>query len=64
MSYDGQYELVLGPLPPIEAADALIYTRETMYNVASKHKLRATVAPRLYSDNCAWYLPHMLTVTS
>jgi len=48
----GQYELVLAPLPPIEAADALIYTRETMYNVASKHNLRATVAPRLYSDNC------------
>jgi len=52
MSYDGQYELVLGPLPPVEAVDALIYTRETMYNIASKHKLCATVAPRLYSEHC------------
>ena len=36
----GQYEIVTGPLPPLQAADALIHTRETMYNIASKHGLR------------------------
>ncbi|KZV65288.1 glutamine synthetase/guanido kinase [Peniophora sp. CONT] len=48
----GQYECVAGPLPPLEAADAVILTRETIYNIAAKHGLRATLAPRLYEDNC------------
>ncbi|KAI0341099.1 FLU1-II [Trametopsis cervina] len=47
----GQYEVVTGPLPPMEAADALIQTRETIYNIASKHGLRATFAPRLYTTS-------------
>ncbi|KAG0694778.1 hypothetical protein DFH29DRAFT_301610 [Suillus ampliporus] len=48
----GQYEIVTGPLPPLEAADALVHTRETIANVASRHGLRATFAPRLNLDNC------------
>ncbi|KAJ7142135.1 hypothetical protein C8R43DRAFT_892199 [Mycena crocata] len=44
----GQYEIVTGPLPPLEAADALVHTRETIYNIASKHGLRATLAPRIH----------------
>ncbi|VDC04473.1 unnamed protein product [Peniophora sp. CBMAI 1063] len=48
----GQYECVAGPLPPLEAADAVILTRETIYNTAAKYGLRATLAPRLYADNC------------
>ncbi|KAI6021242.1 hypothetical protein EDC04DRAFT_377940 [Pisolithus marmoratus] len=48
----GQYEVVTGPLPPLEAADALAHTRETIYNIASKHGMRATFAPRLYTDSC------------
>ncbi|PSR77454.1 hypothetical protein PHLCEN_2v7885 [Hermanssonia centrifuga] len=44
--------IVTGPLTPLEAADALVHTRETIYNVASKHGLRATFAPRLYSNSC------------
>ncbi|KAH7882852.1 hypothetical protein F5I97DRAFT_1977292 [Phlebopus sp. FC_14] len=48
----GQYEVVTGPLPPLEAADALVQTRETIFNIASKHGLRATLAPRLNADNC------------
>ncbi|EKM52265.1 uncharacterized protein PHACADRAFT_260518 [Phanerochaete carnosa HHB-10118-sp] len=47
----GQYEVVTGPLPPLEAADALVSTRETIHNVASKYGLRATFAPRLYSTS-------------
>ncbi|KJA26973.1 hypothetical protein HYPSUDRAFT_132498 [Hypholoma sublateritium FD-334 SS-4] len=48
----GQYEVVTGPLPPLQAADALVHTRETIYNVASRHGLRATLAPRVFLDNC------------
>ncbi|KAH9855703.1 FLU1-II [Lenzites betulinus] len=48
----GQYEVITGPLPPLEAADTLVFTRETIYNVASKHGLRATFAPRLSSTSC------------
>ncbi|KAN0088896.1 hypothetical protein V8E55_005953 [Tylopilus felleus] len=47
----GQYEIVTGPLSPLEAADALVHTRETIYNIASKHGLRATLAPRLAADS-------------
>ncbi|KAL4068505.1 hypothetical protein V8B97DRAFT_1873227 [Scleroderma yunnanense] len=46
----GQYEVATGPLPPLEAADALVHTRETIYNIAHKHGLRATLAPRLHKD--------------
>ncbi|TCD61518.1 hypothetical protein EIP91_008299 [Steccherinum ochraceum] len=45
----GQYEVITGPLTPLQAADAVIYTRETIYNVASKYGLRATFAPRIRS---------------
>ncbi|KAH7922480.1 glutamine synthetase/guanido kinase [Leucogyrophana mollusca] len=48
----GQYEIITGPLPPLEAADALVHTRETIYNIANKHGLRATLAPRLDSHSC------------
>ncbi|KAH9477666.1 Protein fluG [Psilocybe cubensis] len=48
----GQYEVVTGPLPPLQAVDALIHTRETIFNIASKHGMRATLAPRVFMDNC------------
>lgn len=48
----GQYEVVTGPLPPLEAADALAHTRETIYNIARKHGMHATLAPRLYANSC------------
>ncbi|KAI0708111.1 FLU1-II [Cerioporus squamosus] len=48
----GQYEVVTGPLPPLEAADAIVFTRETIYNIANKHGLKATFCPRLHEDNC------------
>lgn len=43
-----QYEFVTGPLEPLQAADALLCTRETIVNIARKHGFRATFAPRLY----------------
>ncbi|EPT02031.1 hypothetical protein FOMPIDRAFT_99756 [Fomitopsis schrenkii] len=48
----GQFEVITGPLSPLEAADAVVHTRETIYNIASKHGLRATFAPRLHTDSC------------
>ncbi|KAJ7575129.1 hypothetical protein C8J56DRAFT_901585 [Mycena floridula] len=42
----GQYEVVTGPLTPLEAADALVLTREIIVQVSAKHGLRATFAPR------------------
>jgi glutamine synthetase len=47
----GQYEFVVTHLPPMEAIDALISTRETIYNIAAKHGLRATLAPRLHMNS-------------
>ncbi|EPQ54931.1 glutamine synthetase/guanido kinase [Gloeophyllum trabeum ATCC 11539] len=48
----GQYEVITGPLTPLEACDALVFTRETIYNTASKHGLRATLAPRVFGHSC------------
>ena len=39
-------------MSPLAAADALVHTRETIYNIASKHGLRATFAPRLALNSC------------
>ncbi|KAL4245772.1 glutamine synthetase family protein [Abortiporus biennis] len=47
----GQYEVVTGPLPPLEACDALVFTREVIYNVARKHGLRATLAPKVHANS-------------
>ncbi|KAI0675657.1 FLU1-II [Trametes maxima] len=48
----GQYEVVTGPMKPLVAADTLVFTRETIYNVANKHGLRATFAPRVHANSC------------
>lgn len=48
----GQYEVVTGPLPPLESADAVVFTRETIVNIAAKHGLHATFSPRVYTDTC------------
>ncbi|KAJ6630997.1 hypothetical protein B0H10DRAFT_702781 [Mycena sp. CBHHK59/15] len=47
----GQYEVVTGPLSPLEAADALIYTREIIVQIAAKHGLHATFAPRPFMNS-------------
>ena len=47
----GQYEFVAAHLPPMEAVDALVTTREAIRNIAAKHGLRATLAPRLHLDS-------------
>jgi hypothetical protein len=55
----GQFEIVTSPLCLLEAADALTVTRETIYNVASKHGMRATLAPRPIPDTCKLYFIHL-----
>jgi len=52
----GQYEVVTAPLPPLQAVDALIHTREIIYNIASKHGLRATLAPRVFLNNSTFFV--------
>jgi len=47
----GQYEFVVRHMPPLEAVDALVTTREAIYNIAAKHGFRATLAPRLHMDS-------------
>ncbi|RDB16931.1 Protein fluG [Hypsizygus marmoreus] len=47
----GQYEMVTGPLSPLEATDALVHTREIITNTAAKHGLRATFAPRIFMNS-------------
>ncbi|KAF5387245.1 hypothetical protein D9757_006859 [Collybiopsis confluens] len=42
----GQYEVVSGPLNPLEAADQVVLVHEIIQNVAAKHGLHATFAPR------------------
>ncbi|KAF7327474.1 1,2-dihydroxy-3-keto-5-methylthiopentene dioxygenase [Mycena kentingensis (nom. inval.)] len=50
-SVPGQYEIVTGPLPPVEVADALFFTREIITQVAAKHGLHATFAPRPFMSS-------------
>ena len=51
-STPGQYEIITGPLPPLEAVDALVFTRDTIYNVAAKYGARATLYPKVYKNSC------------
>ncbi|KAK1753164.1 hypothetical protein QBC47DRAFT_387910 [Echria macrotheca] len=41
----GQLELAMGPLPPLEAVDALILARETIRRVCRHHSFEASFAP-------------------
>ncbi|KAI1787622.1 component of IIS longevity pathway SMK-1-domain-containing protein [Ganoderma leucocontextum] len=47
----GLYEVITAPLGPLEAADAVVFTRETIYNITNKHSPKATFSPRLHNDN-------------
>ncbi|KAH9039520.1 glutamine synthetase guanido kinase [Lactarius pseudohatsudake] len=44
----GQYEVITCPL---QAASAVTFSRETIVNIAAKHGLRATFAPRVHTDS-------------
>lgn len=51
-SAPGQYELVTGPLPPLESVDALLAARDIICAVAEKHRLRATFIPKPFPKAC------------
>jgi glutamine synthetase len=42
----GQYEIALGPLPPIQAVDQLVLVQDTIKSVFKRHGLIATMSPR------------------
>ena len=42
----GQYEFVLEPLPPLQAVDTLLATRDIISTIAAKSNLRATYVPK------------------
>lgn len=49
-SAPGQFEMILGPLPPLEAIDTLIAAREIISSEASKVGLRATLFPKPFPE--------------
>lgn len=42
----GQYEFVLDPLPPLQAVDTLLMTRDIISTIAARFNLRATYVPK------------------
>jgi len=46
----GQFEIVSGPLPPLQAADAVAIIRQTIHTVALKYDVHTTMAPRVFPD--------------
>ena len=45
-SSSGQYEFILPPLPPLEAVDTLLHTREIISTVVANYDMRATLFPK------------------
>ncbi|KAI0386903.1 glutamine synthetase/guanido kinase [Hypomontagnella monticulosa] len=48
----GQWELVLAPLPPMEACDSLLHARQILESVAARHGFRVTLHPKPFSWTC------------
>jgi len=48
----GQYKIVTGPLQPLQAADALSFSRDVIRGTASGYQRRATFAPWVYEHQC------------
>ena len=44
--YRGQYEISIAPLPPMEAVDAYVATRDAIRNVCARHGLVASMYPK------------------
>ncbi|KAI2643652.1 hypothetical protein GGS21DRAFT_497502 [Xylaria nigripes] len=45
-SAPGQYEIVLPPMAPLAACDALLHTRQVVESAAARHGFRVTLHPR------------------
>ncbi|KAK6532566.1 hypothetical protein TWF281_006751 [Arthrobotrys megalospora] len=48
----GQYEIAVAPLPPMQAVDSLIHTREIIQWVCAKHGYRASLLPKPFNNEC------------
>ena len=46
----GQYEISLGPLPPVEAVDELLFAQDTIKTIVAKHGFHATMAPKPFFE--------------
>lgn len=51
----GQYKIVTAPLQPLQAADALSFSRDVICGTAGGYQCRATFAPWIYEHQCAAY---------
>lgn len=51
-SAPGQYELVLAPLPPLEACDSVLHARQILESVAARHGYRVTLHPKPFAARC------------
>ncbi|KAJ9156503.1 Protein fluG [Pleurostoma richardsiae] len=60
----GQFELVLPPLPPVEAVDALLHAREVISALASSAGFRATLHPKPFAGMCGTASHAHLSVSS
>lgn len=49
--YHGQYEISMGPLPPMAAVDTLINVRDAIKNVCAKHDVLAVMHPKPFSSH-------------
>ncbi|KAK6518134.1 hypothetical protein TWF506_005295 [Arthrobotrys conoides] len=48
----GQYEIALSPLPPMQAVDGLLYTREVIQCICAKYGYRASLLPKPFDNEC------------
>ena len=51
-SATGQFELVLPPLPPVEAVDTLLHARDTIAALANAAGLKLTLHPKPFAKTC------------
>ncbi|CAG8634076.1 5665_t:CDS:10 [Funneliformis mosseae] len=49
-SAPGQFEIITSPDNPLAAADKVVITRQTIYDVAAKNLLKATFIPKPFRD--------------
>ncbi|KAI1658052.1 glutamine synthetase/guanido kinase [Daldinia decipiens] len=48
----GQFELVLSPLPPLEACDSVLHARQILESVSARHGFRVTLHPKPFATKC------------
>ncbi|KAI1778784.1 glutamine synthetase/guanido kinase [Hypoxylon cercidicola] len=49
-SAPGQYELILPPVPPLEACDTLLHARQIIESISARHGYRITLHPKPFAE--------------